>query len=244
LLSAAKIFICENIHFILDFVREQILPESFQLRMYKMVVKVLSSAFPNMEEQCKEIKNNLTECEHKMSSLLALVEKGIKVDTIVDRIKMLEDEKSRLNKSLREMQTQNYGINSFVNIVKESKEFLENFIEDFNFLSLQERKEGMKKLVKQIIVDREKRIARCVINPLGQAKQNSIFEKLRGGQFIAGRQFGQQKKLVSENQPIDAQQLRSSLVAVPPTGFDNYCSPGDVIFVIIAEFLLNLREKA
>jgi len=86
-----------------------------------MVVKVLNSAFPNMKEKRKDIKNNLKECEHKMSSLLALVEKGIKVDTIVDRIKMLEDEKSRLNKSLREMQTQNYGINSFVNIVKESK---------------------------------------------------------------------------------------------------------------------------
>jgi len=47
------------------------------------------------------------------------------------------------------MQTQNYGINSFVNIVKDSKEFLENFIEEFKFLTLQERKEGMKKLVKQ-----------------------------------------------------------------------------------------------
>jgi hypothetical protein len=206
--------------FILDFIREQILPDSFQQRLQKMVGKVLSSAFPNMEEQHKEIKNNLKECEHKMSSLLILVEKGVKVDTIIGRIKMLEDEKSRLNKSLREMQSQNYGINSFVNIVKESKEFLENFIEEFNILTLQERKERMKKLVKQIIVDREKRIARCIINPLGQAKQNSIFEKLRCGQFIAGRQFGQQKILVSENQPIDAQQLRSSLVAVPPTRFE------------------------
>ena len=74
--------------------------------------------------------------------------------------------------------------------------------------------------MKQIIVDREKRIARCVINPLGQAIQNSIFEKLRGGQFIAGRQFGQQKILITENQPIDAQQLKSSLVVVPPTRFE------------------------
>jgi site-specific DNA recombinase len=201
--------------FILNFIREQILPESFQQRLCKMVEKVLSTAFPDIEKKRKEIKNSLKECEKKMSSLLALVEKGVKVDTIVNRIKILEDEKSRLNKSLREMQNQNYGINSFNNIVKESKEFLENFVDEFQRLSLPEQKEGMKKIVEKIIVDRENRIARCFINPLLGAKQNILFdEKYRNPQLNIRQSF------VLGNQPIDVKQLNSSLVDVPPTRFE------------------------
>ncbi len=104
-----------------------------------------------------------------------LVEEGIQVDTIVDRIKNLEEEKKQIMQSLKELQTHKSNQNKLLDIVSELRNYVQNFVNHFEEMNLMKKKEGMKQLVKQIIVDREKKIVSCALRAIPLVKQHPIF---------------------------------------------------------------------
>ncbi len=137
-----------------------------------------------------------------MTSLLVLVEKGMQVDTIIDRIKSLEEEKRQILQSIKELQSENAKKNEIQDIVAASRKFIQTFLDRFDDMSLEKKKEGMKQIVAQIIVDREKDVARCFLRVVPLLKQHP---------FI---------KHISRNELVEKSQLSSSLDYVPPTRFE------------------------
>lgn len=173
----------------------------------------LRGILPDLSTKQTELKTKLDACEKKISSLLVLVEKGVSVDTIADRIRSLEDEKAGLKQEVATLQRQNESKESLPDIAEESRMFVEKFVTSFDQLTLAEKKEGMKKLVKEVIVDRDKHVAHCHIRTIPPFKHHPILEFLQGSTLPAVH-----KK--QRDEPVENKQLSSSLVDVPPTRFE------------------------
>ena len=188
--------------YILKIIKERFLNANFQEKLRQVIEKKLKLIIPDINEKRKDAQKRLKECERKISSLLVLVEKGIQVDTIVDRIKNLEEEKKQIVQSLKELQSHKSSQNELLDVISESKNYVQNFVDHFEEMSLIKKKEGMKQIVKQIIVDREKRVARCALRVIPLVKQHPIFS------------------LFSKDELVDNSQLSSSLDYVPPTRFE------------------------
>ena len=116
--------------------------------------------------------------------------------------KNLEEEKKQIIQSLKELQNHKSNQNEILILISESKKYIQNFVNHFEEISLIKKKEGMKTIVKQIIVDREKNVARCALRVIPLVKQHPIFS------------------LFSKDEPIEKSQLSSSLDCVPPTRFE------------------------
>jgi hypothetical protein len=159
------------------------------------------------------VEQKLTECGKKISALLSLVEKGVNVDTIANRIRTLEDEKTSFKREIKELQNQHVGKEDFLDLAHESMKFVEDYVQSFDDLTLAEKKAGMKKLVKKIIVDREKRVAHCYIRTIPSFRHHPLLDALQEPSDLLSH-----KK--RRDDLVEKQQLRSSLVGVPPTRFE------------------------
>ena len=188
--------------FILNLIRERFLNANFQDKIQKAIDKKLKSINPDLPEKRKEFQKRLKECERKLTSLLVLVEKGVQVDTIIDRIKSLEEEKRQILQSIKELQSENAKKNEIQDIVVASRKFIHTFLDRFDDMSLEKKKEGMKQIVAQIIVDREKDVARCFLRVVPLLKQHPFIRN------------------ISRNELVEKSQLSSSLDYVPPTRFE------------------------
>ena len=199
--------------FIIKAVREHLLSSDFQARLQRALAKELEGIFPDLNVRREEVEQKLNERNKKISALLSLVEKGVNVDTIANRIRTLEDERTSLKRELKELQNQNIGKEDFLDLAQESMRFVQDFVHSFNDLSLAEKKAGIKKLVKQIIIDREKRVARCYIRTIPPFKHHPLLDVLREPTHLPPH-----KK--QRDELVENQQLSSSLVVVPPTRFE------------------------
>ena len=206
--------------FILNTVKEQLLSSHFQQRLTRAVEQLLQTAIPDGEKRQKELQKKLRECDNKISHLLSIVEKGVKVDTIVDRVKSLESEKSEASRALKELRTQKDSRGDLLDAVTESRNFVNKFVDRFNELSLAEKKEGMRKLVKQVIVDREKKVARCFIRTIPPFKQHPLLEVLDRGNQAPSSPLFRRQPVKQRDEHVEIPQLSSSLVSVPPTRFE------------------------
>ena len=206
--------------FILNTVKEQLLSSNFQQRLKRALEHVLQTVIPDVVQKQKELQEKLKECENRISSLLAIVEKGIKVDTVVERIKSLEGEKAEAARALKELRMQKANKNELLNVVAESKSFVDNFVEEFNELGLAEKKEGMRKLVRKVIVDRERKVARCYIRTIPPFKQHPLLDVLDKDTQVPASPLQFRKPQKQRDELVETSQLSSSLVSVPPTRFE------------------------
>jgi hypothetical protein len=165
---------------ILNTVRDHLLSANFQVKLRDALREELRGILPDLSTKQTELETRLAESEKRISSLLALVEKGVSVDTIAERIRSLEDEKAGLRQEIAKLQCQNESKESLPDIAEESRMFVEKFVTSFDQLTLAEKKEGMKKLMKDVIVDRDKRVAHCHIRTIPPFKHHPILEFLRG----------------------------------------------------------------
>lgn len=206
--------------FILNTVKEQLLSSNFQQRLRRSLEQVLQTVIPNVDERQKELQKKLKECENKISYLLSVVEKGVNVDTVVDRIKSLEVEKAETSRALKELRTQKASKGELLGAVAESTNFVNNFVEEFNELSLAEKKEGMRKLVRQVVVDRERKVARCYIRTIPPFKEHPLLDVLDTGNKLPSGPLHIWKQEKQRDEHVEISQLSSSLVSVPPTRFE------------------------
>jgi hypothetical protein len=110
--------------------------------------------------------------------------------------------------------------NDLLNVAAESKSFVDNSIQEFNQLGLAEKKEGMRKLVRQVIVDRERKVARCYIRTIPPFKQHPLFDTLDKHNQLPLTPLQYRNAQKRKDELVETTQLSSSRVSVPPTGFE------------------------
>jgi hypothetical protein len=185
----------------------------FHAKLELALKKELEGVFPHIDDRREEVEQKPTECGKKISALLSLIEKGVNVDTIANRIRTLEDEKTSLKRKIKELQNQVVGKEDFLDLAHESMKFVEDYVHSFDDLTLAEKRAGMKKVVKQIIVDREIGVAHCYIRTIPPFKHHPPLDALQEPSDLLSH-----KK--RRDDLVENKQLRSSLVGVPPTRFE------------------------
>ncbi|MBI3787751.1 MAG: recombinase family protein [Ignavibacteriales bacterium] len=155
-------------------------------RLENFIINLIKDSLPlskvasRMEELASEYINNkgrknialdiiqkrIGENEARMQNLIRLVENGAELDTVLARIKQLEQEKSWLERERGKLETNAMASVDIKNVSASIAQFLLNFEKHFHNAPLQERKEMIRQIVLGVSVNPQKRIAKCTITKI------------------------------------------------------------------------------
>ena len=107
---------------------------------------------------------------------MGAIERGGGSDTMLTRLRELEQEQKSLELKLEGLKLESIQAMGVPEVAKLVKEFLGNFEEMFERAPLEDRKVLMKKLIQEIIVDREENVVRFYVRRIPPL--TSTLEKL------------------------------------------------------------------
>lgn len=151
--------------FVLDLMKESLPFSKATKRFEEMISEYLKKRTGKngeLEAIIKSLKNN----EQKMQNLLSLVEKGIGLETVLERIKTLERERIKIdNEKLKAEQLSLKHID-VKNVSRLAAKFLLDFEKRFDKVPIQEKKEMIRQVVLGVRVNPETRVVTCAITKI------------------------------------------------------------------------------
>ncbi len=153
-------------NFVLSSIREKLLVPEFigQTREY---VEQMNLEQPSLiEKRLASLTEVMRENTVKIENLLALAESGSVLKTVASRIRELEEIQDKLQEEKRRL---SWAIPPKLDpdkVAEEVRIFLEEFEKGYEELTVEERKELLRRMVEVVLIDRVERKARCYIRRL------------------------------------------------------------------------------
>lgn len=117
----------------------------------------------------------LRRLNNKISSLIALAQKGVKLEEILKRIKQLESERSIVEVKVGHLTYPKPARMQVTKALDETVAFFDRFTQAFNGAPISERKSLVRQIVHRIAIDRDRRVATCYL-PAMQRSAEKIVE--------------------------------------------------------------------
>ena len=125
-------------------------------RVQRLIQSYLDSHFNRDASGAKNIKNEFRTNSTKLQNLLALVERGVSLDTILPRIKEIEAEKARLERESERSERVLINRHAVKDAAQEAARFLLGFRDKMGRATILEQKILIRQIVQRITVDRAK----------------------------------------------------------------------------------------
>lgn len=126
------------------------------MRSIERELKALIDEGPNvLNNEKARLAKALEENRQKLKRYTDLVERGVGIDTIIERFRELEEEKEQLKKLHNEAVSKSFDSMNSQDLAGMVAGFIQNFAENFEKAPIEERKLLMKQVISEIIVDRD-----------------------------------------------------------------------------------------
>ena len=179
---------------LLHAIKDRLIPSTITTKFQTMIDDYLRNRTGVPREEIEEIQTAVLKLGNQISSLITLAEKGIKLDEIANRITGLQDQKASFELKLKQKTLLDPTRKEVDATTQKAAEFVRDFQTKFEKAPISERKSMIRQFVDQIVIDRERRIAKCSILKIPKVAGKIVEELL-------------------ENE-------RTHLSSVPPTGFE------------------------
>lgn len=133
---------------------KEVISDQGMIKKIEEELNVLFSGLPKAEtDKIARLQTKIDENERGIKNLTLAIEQGAALDSMLGRIKELQGEQSKLREEIDGAQAPvNYD---FARIAEEVKKFKDNFEKNFRKAPIEEQKLMVKKVISQIIVDRD-----------------------------------------------------------------------------------------
>ncbi len=145
-------------------------------------------------DRVEKDRTDILRLNNQILALVALAEKGVKLDEVADRMKQLEQERLLAEQRVKEAATAKPPKEEIAKALDEARAYFREFMRNWREGTNSERKSLIRQVVDRIVIDRERRVAKCYI----QAMPKSVGRTLDN---------------LLENS-------RTQILTVPPTGFE------------------------
>ena len=164
--------------FVVNTINDRIVDSVIPSQLEKLIEDYLSNNSGNDSYQEDRFEKLLRQNDMKMKHLLDAVENGIGVETILPRIKELEQEKERLNQEFENKKRVVVCKREAKTAAEEVAKFFLNFQGTFAHASVLEKKLLIRQVVLRMVVDRGKDVIQCVMTKLPKL-QHSLIDSFR-----------------------------------------------------------------
>ncbi len=162
---------------LLKVIKDKLSYSSIAAKLQKMIDDYLDNKARVPREEIEGLQSSILKLGHQVSSLIALAEKGIELDQIAKRIKQLEAQKASLDQQLTQRTSSTPKQKEVEAVANKATEFLKRFERHFNKAPISERKSMVRQVVDRIVIDRQRRVARCFLLRIPKGA-GQIVEKL------------------------------------------------------------------
>ncbi|MEX2117168.1 MAG: recombinase family protein [Bacteroidota bacterium] len=116
--------------------------------------------------EMESLKRALAKNEMAVQNLTRAIEEGVGLDSVLERMREVEKERLEIQKRIQSLKDEQETEIVVENVASQVRDFINNFEEVFEKAPIEERKTLIKKVISEIIVDRESNTIRFYIRKL------------------------------------------------------------------------------
>lgn len=179
---------------LMEEIEQRIASSSVKDKLQSMIDNYLTSKASPSHDEIEETQTALLRLNNQISSLITLAEKGVKLEEVAKRIKQLESERSVVEAKVKHLKCPKAARMQITKAVDETVAFFGRFKQDCNDVPISERKSLVRQIVDRIVIDRDRRVAKCYLLAMPRSAGKIVEEMIQDG--------------------------RTHLMSVPPTRFE------------------------
>jgi site-specific DNA recombinase len=149
--------------FVIRNIKENIFDAHCEPKLRQVIENKLQKKLADKEPAIERIETSISETEGQIRNLVDAIAKGINVDTVIPRMQQLEAERGRLRMRLQELGSFESKREAITQLARTILTELRNFEQVFDQGTTFEKKNWIRRFVRQITVDRNKNQVVCQI---------------------------------------------------------------------------------
>ncbi len=161
-------------------VKEKLTGSDVVHKLQQMIDRHIEDRAKIPQERVEEMRTSSLRISNQISSLISLAEKGINLDEIAGRIKELESQKARFELQLSQFQYSIPDQQQITEVAGNASQFLDDFDNYFSVAPISERKSMIRQVVDRIVIDRERRVAKCFLLKIPRGAGKIVEDLLQG----------------------------------------------------------------
>ena len=169
--------------FVLKSIKDFLLAPEMLKKINDSLLQLLEGNPGEREQRRSILMLRLKENEEKIGNLITLVEKGMQLDSVTDRIKALEEEKQKLKDDLSQLDANQLSSISPAAVAREVLAFFARFEENFDKVPILEKKDLIRRIVEKILVDPVNRKVECYLRQMPNIPVVEEFNSSAGKPF-------------------------------------------------------------
>jgi hypothetical protein len=130
------------------------------------IQKLIEEKPKRVVDDMENIKKALANNEIAIRNLTQAIERGVGIDSILDRMKEIEKERLELQEKLRALKTDADNQINVVDVSREVVDFITNFESIFQQAPIEERKMLVKLCISRIVVERERGVVQFFVRKI------------------------------------------------------------------------------
>ena len=149
--------------FVINSIKENILTSNLESKLRHIVEKQLEARHTGKSLSLDRIEKALATNKIQMDNIIDAISQGVKVDTVLERVKQLEAEHDRLVQEKKKIENASVSKDDVKDLARNITREVGNFEQAFDTASFLEKKNWIRQFVLGIQVEREKNRALCYI---------------------------------------------------------------------------------
>jgi site-specific DNA recombinase len=176
--------------FAIKAIKDVLIQPNLVAEIEAQLTKLLEAAPTSTRDEIERIKSLIAECEQKTKHITNAIENGGAIQSLFERLKALEEEKGLLNVRLQSLSLVNERQIEPAKISEIVAKFILNFEEKFENAPIEEKKLLIKKMISEIVVDRDNGVVRFYVRrvPAVSPELEKLYEKKRVPAGVASTQ--------------------------------------------------------
>lgn len=167
--------------FAVNAIRDVLCDPKLALRLETTLQALLKARPTGMKNRVNDLEKELAGCEDKISKLTEAIEAGANLEPILNRLRELENRKGEIRGTLEKIHPIQSSVPDLAEIKRRVSAMLLNFQDRFEKAPIEERKLVVRKLISQVVIDRDQRVARLYVRklPAVTPELESLYENKR-----------------------------------------------------------------
>jgi len=149
--------------FVVNSIKENILASNLESKLQHIVEKQLEARHTGKSLSLERIEKALATNKIQMDNIIDAISQGVKVDTVLERVKQLEAEHDRLVQEKEKIEKASVSKDDVKDLARNITREVGNFEQAFDTASFLEKKNWIRQFVLGIQIEREKNRALCYI---------------------------------------------------------------------------------
>lgn len=147
--------------FVVRNIKENLIATNLENELQRIIEKQLAASHTGKDSSLDRIEKSLSNNKTQMDNIVDAISQGIKVDTVLERVKQLEAERDRLLREKENLEKRSIRKDDVKALAKSISKEVYNFEHAYDSASFFEKKNWIRQFVLGIFIDRKKNRALC-----------------------------------------------------------------------------------